>query len=300
MRVFCAYNQEYDRFLISVVEYVIRKYGDNLDLRNVEEIELIKTVEDSTTDGRFLGSRIVVTERLYKMLPTLDIGQLEGNAVFAEIVGVLYHEMGHATDMVRMPKMYTCVLHEDLTLENMATYLFLEYVAELRTQYVGINEYDAYAQGTPVVIPFPGDSFEIGGANVEILGPLWYHNNLNDLSLIIKVTYGETSFLITGDAEWEAEHDLLDAGIDLCADVLHVGHHGSNTSTSYQFLRAVAPRYGIISVGTDNTYGHPDEETLSRLEDAHVIVLRTDQLGTIMCYSDGTELTFLSLNSKGN
>lgn len=154
----------------------------------------------------------------------------------------------------------------------------------------------ADAQGTPVVIPFPGDSFEIGGATVEVLGPLWYHNNLNDLSLIIKVTYGETSFLITGDAEWEAEHDLLDAGIDLSADVLRVGHHGSNTSTSYQFLRAVAPRYGIISVGADNTYGHPDEETLSRLEDADVIVMRTDQLGTIVCYNDGTELTFSTMS----
>ena len=150
MRVICAYNQEYDGFLRSVVEYVIHKYGDNLDLRNVEVIELIKKVGDSITDRRFLGSRIVVTERLYKMLPTLDIGQLEGNAVFAEIVRVLYHEMGHATDMVRMPKMYTCVLHEDLTLENMATYLFLEYVAELRTQYVGINEYDAFCDSINV------------------------------------------------------------------------------------------------------------------------------------------------------
>lgn len=155
------------------------------------------------------------------------------------------------------------------------------------------------AQGTPVVIPFPGDFFEIGGATVEILGPLWYHNSLNDLSLIIKVTYGDTSLLITGDAEWEAEHDLLDAGVDVSANVLRVGHHGSNTSTSYQFLRAVAPQYGIISVGKDNTYGHPDEETLSRLEDADVIVMRTDQLGTIVCYSNGTELIFSSMNSKG-
>ena len=101
------------------------------------------------------------------------------------------------------------------------------------------------------------------------------------------------------DAESEAEHDLLDAGIDISADVLRVGHHGSNTSTGYQFLRAVAPRYGIISVGTDNNYGHPDEETLSRLEDADVIIMRTDQLGTIVCYSDGTELTFSFMATKG-
>lgn len=150
----------------------------------------------------------------------------------------------------------------------------------------------ADAQGTLVVIPFPGDSFEIGGATVEILGPLWYHNNMNDLSLIIKLSYGDTSILITGDAEWEAEHDLLDAGVDVSADVLRVGHHGSNTSTSYQFLRAVAPQYAIISVGTNNTYGHPDEETLSLLEDADVIVMRTDLLGSILCFSDGHAITF--------
>ena len=115
---------------------------------------------------------------------------------------------------------------------------------------------------------------------------------MNDLSLIIKLSYGDTSILITGDAEWEAEHDLRDAGVDVSADVLRVGHHGSNTSTSYQFLRAVAPQYAIISVGTNNTYGHPDEETLSRLEDADVIVMRTDLLGSILCFSDGHAITF--------
>lgn len=150
----------------------------------------------------------------------------------------------------------------------------------------------ADAQGTPVIIPYPGDTFSIGEATVEILGPLWYHNSLNDLSLIVKVIYGNTSFLITGDAEWEAEHDLLDAGIDVSADVLRVGHHGSNTSTGYQFLRAVAPTYAVISVGADNIYGHPDEETLSRLADADVSVFRTDQLGTIVCFSNGEELSF--------
>lgn len=150
----------------------------------------------------------------------------------------------------------------------------------------------ADAQGTPVIIPYPGDTFSVGEATVEILGPLWYHNNLNDLSLIVKVIYGNTSLLITGDAEWEAEHDLLDAGIDVSADVLRVGHHGSNTSTSYQFLRAVAPTYAVISVGADNTYGHPDEETLSKLDDADVTVFRTDQLGTITCESDGIEIHF--------
>jgi len=168
--------------------------------------------------------------------------------------------------------------------------------------YTSVTDYDtktwqsvlkyADAQGTPVVIPFPGDSFDLGSAVVEIIGPLWYHNDLNDMSLIIKITYGDTSFLFMGDAGWEAEHDLLEAGIDLSADVLRVGHHGSNSSTGYQFLRAVSPTYGIISVGSDNSYGHPTEEILSRLHDADVTVLRTDLLGTIICTSDGESLFF--------
>ena len=150
----------------------------------------------------------------------------------------------------------------------------------------------AEAQGTPVVIPVPGDSFDLGSAVVDIIGPLWHHNDLNDMSLIIKITYGDTSFLFMGDAEWEAEHDLLEAGIDLSADVLRVGHHGSNSSTGYQFLRAVSPTYGIISVGSNNSYGHPTEEVLSRLHDADVTILRTDLHGTIICTSDGESLFF--------
>ena len=95
----------------------------------------------------------------------------------------------------------------------------------------------AKAQGTPIVIPMSGDIFNLGGAQVEIFGPLWYSNNTNDLSLVLRITYGDTSFLFTGDAEWDEEHDLVDAGMDLKADVLKVCHHGSNSSSSYVFLR---------------------------------------------------------------
>lgn len=105
-------------------------------------------------------------------------------------------------------------------------------------------------------------------------------------------TYGQTTFLFGGDAEWEAEHDLVESGANLRADVLKVNHHGSDTSSSYVYLRSVMPTYAIISVGANNPYGHPSEDVLSRLEDADVVVMRTDQLGTIVCTSDGTELNF--------
>jgi len=150
----------------------------------------------------------------------------------------------------------------------------------------------AKKQGTPVLIPEAGDEFTIGKALVQILGPIWYHNNLNDMSLIIKVTYAGTSILFMGDAEIEAERDLLDADIDVSASILHVGHHGSDTSTSPQFLLQVSPTYGIISVGKDNTYGHPDAKTLTTLDEAGVIVMRTDLLSTIECLCDDDGVFF--------
>lgn len=103
------------------------------------------------------------------------------------------------------------------------------------------------------------------------------------------VEYGDTSFLFTGDAEREAEEAVLDQ--DLSADVLKVGHHGSETSTSYVFLNEVLPDYAIISVGAGNSYGHPDDAVLSRLRDADVQVFRTDMQGDIVVTSDGENIT---------
>ena len=150
----------------------------------------------------------------------------------------------------------------------------------------------ADAQGTPVIIPMPDDEFTLGGANVDIIGPRYFSNETNNLSLIMRITYGDNTFLFTGDAEIAEEGDLLDAGVDLNADVLKVCHHGSDTSSSSAFLQKVNPRFAIISVGKDNIYGHPTEEVLSRLEDAGAVVIRTDVHGTIECISDGASIVF--------
>ena len=169
--------------------------------------------------------------------------------------------------------------------------------------YTPVIEYDtktwesvlkyAEAQGTPILIPEPGEELALGNATVTILGPIWYSNNMNNLSLIVKICYGNTSFLFTGDAEWDEEHDLIEAGVDVSADVLKVAHHGSDTSTSYVFLREVSPTYAIISVSNESQYGHPTSAVLSRLEDAGAIVYRTDLSGTIECFSDGKTITFV-------
>ena len=111
-------------------------------------------------------------------------------------------------------------------------------------------------------------------------------------SIVVKIAYGNTSFLFTGDAEWDPEHDMVDSGYDLSASLLKVGHHGGGTSSSYVFLREVMPQYAVISVREGNSYGHPSEDTLSRLQDAGTVVYRTDVCGNIICYSDGSVITF--------
>ena len=147
-------------------------------------------------------------------------------------------------------------------------------------------------QGVTVTVPGCGDSFKLGGADVTILGPMKASDEPNNTSIVIKVTYGDTSFLFTGDAERAEEQDILAAGYDLSATVLKVGHHGSETSTAYPFLREIMPRYAVISCGENNIYGHPDDNTLSRLRDADVTVYRTDMQGTIVCTSDGNAVSF--------
>ena len=156
-------------------------------------------------------------------------------------------------------------------------------------------------QGLEITIPAPGDKIPLGQAEVTVLGPVKSYAETNNTSIVLQVTYGETTFLFTGDMETEAENDMLDywgESFDWHSDVLKVGHHGSNTSTGYRFLNAVSPAYGVISVGKGNDYGHPHAEPMSRLRQAGVTILRTDELGAIQAVSDGREVAFTWANQS--
>ena len=147
-------------------------------------------------------------------------------------------------------------------------------------------------QGISVTVPSPGDSFLLGTATVEFLGPIQdYGDDPNEGSLVVRVRRGETSFLFTGDMGFEAEDDMLAANVDVSATVLKVAHHGSAGSSSTEFLDAVNPEYAVISVGADNDYGHPTEAALNRLAACGIPVYRTDLLGEIVASSDGTAVT---------
>ncbi len=117
------------------------------------------------------------------------------------------------------------------------------------------------------------------------------YDELNNYSIVTRITYKSNSFIFTGDAEQISESEMLKKGYILKSDVLKVGHHGVSTSTTTPFLTAVSPEYAIISVGKDNTYGFPSTDTLKRISDAKAQILRTDESGTIIVISDGQNIT---------
>lgn len=148
-------------------------------------------------------------------------------------------------------------------------------------------------RGGGITVPSVGDTYTLGSSVITILG-VNDGSDTNNTSIVLKITYGNTAYIFTGDAERETEQAILNRGADLSATVLKVGHHGSDTSTTYPFLREVMPEYAIISVGEGNSYGHPTDNNLSRLRDADVTVYRTDLNGDIYLTSDGQTVSITS------
>ena len=143
-----------------------------------------------------------------------------------------------------------------------------------------------------------GNSFNIGNTKIEGVYIDPTANELNDSSIIIKVTYGTTSFLLMGDASTKVEKELLNK--DIKSDVLKVGHHGSKYSTSVEFLDKVNPQFAIISVGEKNNYNHPHKAILSRFKNRNIKLYRTDEMGTITAKSNGIIITFDTTKTNTN
>lgn len=152
-------------------------------------------------------------------------------------------------------------------------------------------------KGLTIMPAEPGDELlSSGGAVLTVLAPNGEdYGDLNNYSVVLRLTYGEDSFLFTGDAEEASEEEMLSLDWPLTATVLKCGHHGSETSTSPAFLDAVSPQYAVISCGVDNDYGHPDAVTLEKLEAAGAEVFRTDRQGSILASTDGSGVTMTAL-----
>ncbi|WP_438312040.1 MBL fold metallo-hydrolase [Sporosarcina sp. FA9] len=142
--------------------------------------------------------------------------------------------------------------------------------------------------------PQVDDVFDIGPVEVSVLHPNTLLRSTNDNSLVLRIQYGEIIFLFTGDAERQAENEMVSIGVNLKAHVLQVGHHGSSTSSTERFLQAVEPEVAIYSAGAGNSYGHPNLEAIDRIEASGAHLYGTDVHGTILVETDGKTYTVLT------
>ena len=153
------------------------------------------------------------------------------------------------------------------------------------------------ASGVAVETAKIGDYYDLALGGLTVLSAGGY-KDLNNCSVVLLYRYGGTEFLLTGDAEKAVERDILAGGADIESEVLIAGHHGSNTSTTKDFLDAVSPLYLAISCGADNRYGHPHKEVLERAQAAGAVIYRTDVDGTIVFASDGQTVAAYAENRK--
>lgn len=146
--------------------------------------------------------------------------------------------------------------------------------------------------------PKVNQTFNLQDTTITTLSVTADEKNLNDTSIVLKVKHGTNTFLFMGDASTKIEKNLLNK--DIKSDVLKVGHHGSRYSTSLEFLKKVSPEYAVISLGENNTYKHPHEEILKRLEEQNIQIYRTDKQGTILAKSNGSIITFSTIKTDTN
>lgn len=207
--------------------------------------------------------------KLVKALKSLGIEKID------YLVGTHAHEdhIGGMDDLIRNFEIKTFYMPEVIT----TTKTFEDVLDALEEKQVAFD--------TPEI----DKTFYLGDALVDTLYVGTDETDLNNTSIVLKVTYGRNAFLFMGDAEAKVERQILDK--DISSDILKLGHHGSSHSTTKDFLKEVNPTYAIISVEKGNDYGHPHKETLTRLKNQNVKVYRTDKDHTIIATSDGNNIT---------
>lgn len=150
------------------------------------------------------------------------------------------------------------------------------------------------------LVPKEGSSYDLGSADIKIIYVGEEGGDLNDASIVLKLTYGDNSFLFTGDATSNVEEELLESNANIKSDVLKVAHHGSDYSSTNEFIDAVNPEYAVISVGKNNSYNHPSLNTLEKFSKRNIKVYRTDEDNTIIFTSNGSDLTITTESTNTN
>ena len=194
--------------------------------------------------------------------------------------------MGSATDLLNDLKVENFIMPKLAQSNNVIS----------KTYNVLINSLDS--KNINKIVAQDCKSFMLGEALVEILSPVTQSNSLNNMSVVLKITYGNTEFLFQGDAESKIENDLLRSDYDIDVDVLKVGHHGSKTSSTDKYLDATSPQIAIISSGYGNNYGHPNGTILERFEQEGITAFSTFLNGDITVLSDGKIITVYTQNNN--
>lgn len=198
------------------------------------------------------------------------------------LVGTHSHDdhMGGMAEVIRNFEIGT-LYAPDNSKESITTFWYMDFLDSVSEKNVNW------------VYPEVGTTFGLGDANVQIVAPnSKEYNNMNNYSIVLRVTYGETDVLLMGDAETLSEEEIMNNGLYIDVDVLKLGHHGSSTSSSEKFLNVTTPQYAIISAGKGNTYHHPIKSVMERLECMGIKVYRTDESGTVIMSTDGNNITF--------
>ena len=280
-------------FVIAVICYIFSLYS------NQEEAYSNKNVVSSNLQVYFLdvgqADSILITNQDHYML--IDAGNNEdgpklvkylknelGISKFDYVVGTHPHEdhIGGLDDIIN-----------NFTIDNF-------YIPEVMTTTKTFEDVlDALdSKGLEIIVPKIGDKFSLGEAEFEVMYTGTDDSDLNNTSIVLKMIFGNYSYLFTGDATDKVEKILLDKNIDV--DVLKVGHHGSAYSSSKEFLDKVTPKYAFISVAKENSYGHPSKDTLNRLMKYTRKIYMTSELGTIMIDSDGKKIEVSSFATDTN
>lgn len=264
---------------------------------------VITTTTVTTTDTTTSTTTTLITENSTFSIKYIDVGQ--GDSALIECDG--HYMLIDGGDSDSSSKLYSILKNQDIEKLDIvvASHVHSDHIGGLAgalnfassdlilctvTDEISEKFSDFKKYADTITVPEVNDTYNLGSSTIDILG-VNSTSEANNSSIVLMITYGETKFLFTGDAERDAEQTILSTGADLSCDVLKVGHHGSDSSTSYVWLDAILPEYAVISVGKDNSYGHPTDAVLSRLRDAEVKTYRTDLNGDIYATSDGKTVT---------
>ena len=239
---------------------------------------------EKTVDPGHVGERVVVPYLRYRGIQKIDLL-------------VLTHPHGdHVGGLIAVLQSIPVGQVMDGTILPYPTIGYTQFLQSIRTLKI------------PYTHAVRGMHIDLGaGVSADVLNPpatgraygsLPDNSTVNNYSAVLRLTYGSTHFMLDGDAQDEAEQNMLNAGLNVSADVLKTGHHGAGNASSDPWLAAVHPQYAAISCGRHNHFGHPHPLTLARLAAHHIIVFRTDQNGAITYTSDGTTVTAVPFIAK--